>query len=444
MSVAVADTTIGRNGHLAPAEKDALATAKRRLPGGALGGNQLAADTQFVFSHGRGGRFWDMSGNVYIDYCLGSGTEMLGHAHPRIQAALADQLTRGNHFFAYLNQQAVELAERFAAHTPCAERVRFTTSGSDSTFHAMRLARGFTGKDKILKFEGAYHGVHDYAQISTAPRQLSNYPAGRPDTGGIPEVVRDLTLIAPYNDLETLRSLVMAHREELAAVIVEPIQRIISPQPGFLQGIRDITREAGVLMIMDEVVTGLRYGLSSAQGYFGVTPDLATFGKIIGGGLPVGAVAGRADIMDQADPGQKGKPGFVYQNGTLQGHMLGCAAALATLDIIEEPGFYDHLFAKADRLRDGVRRVLDRHAMGAVVFGEGPMWHMLFGDKVPASYADVLAADGAKLVAFDTELMRQGVFVLPANRRFVSSEHTEEDFEATFEAFDRACRRLKA
>jgi glutamate-1-semialdehyde 2,1-aminomutase len=196
-------------------------------------------------------------------------------------------------------------------------------------------------------------------------------------------------------------------------------------------------------MILDEVVTGLRYGLGGAQAYFDVVPDLATYGKIIGGGLPVGAVAGRADIMDQADPGQKGQPDYVYQNGTLQGHPLGCAAAIATLDVLEEPGFYDKLFGIADKLRDGIRKVVDRHSMGITVFGEGPMWHTLFTDKVPESYSDVLASDQKKLIQFDGELIRQGVFVLPGNRRFVSIAHTDQDLEDTFEAFDRVCVKLK-
>jgi len=421
-----------------------IASARANLPGGVLGGNALASGTGFVFSHGKGGRFWDTSGNNYIDYVLGSGTLMLGHAHPAIAAAIAEQATRGTHFFAYLNAPAVHLAERMIPYIPCAGRMRFTISGSESTLHAMRLARAFTGKTKILKFEGAYHGAHDYAQVSTSPKQLANFPQPVPDTNGIPEVVRDLTLVAPYNDLDTLRALVEAHRDELAAVIIEPIQRIIHPLPGFLEGVREITAANGVLMIMDEVVTGFRYGLKGAQGYFGVTPDLATYGKVIGSGLPVGAVAGRADIMDQADPGKKGQADYVYQNGTLQGHPLGAAAGHAMLNTVEQPGFYEHLFATADRLRDGLRTIFNRHGMGITVFGEGPMWHMLFTDRVPRNFRDITKSDTKRLAAFDAELLRQGLFVLPGNRRFVSSEHTSDDLQATFEAADRACRIFNA
>jgi len=439
-----ATTKIGRHGHTSAVEEAEFRDAEKMLPGGALGGNQLPRDARFVFHHGSGPRFWDTSGNEYIDYCLGSGPLVMGHAHPAIQRAIADQASRGTHFFAYLNEPAIQLARRLTPYIRCAERIRFTTSGSESTFHAIRLARGFTGRDRVLKFEGAYHGNHDYAQYSTAPKQATNYPTPQPDTGGIPQPVRDLMLVAPFNDIETFEAIVRENAKDLAAVIIEPIQRIISPKPGFLQQVREITRKYGVVMILDEVVTGLRYGLKGAQEYFDVVPDLATYGKIIGGGLPVGAVAGRADIMDQADPTNKGQDGYIYQNGTLQGHPLGCAAAMATLDILEQPGFYENLFAMADKLRTGLQEVVNRHNMGIIVFGEGPMWHMLFSDKVPVNYRDVMASDLKRLSLFDGDLIREGIFVLPGNRRFISSTHTDRELEDTFAAFDRVCRKHKA
>ncbi|MEM6497570.1 MAG: aminotransferase class III-fold pyridoxal phosphate-dependent enzyme, partial [Pseudomonadota bacterium] len=233
------------------------------------------------------------------------------------------------------------------------------------------------------------------------------------------------------------------NRDDIAAIIIEPIQRIISPIPGFLQHVRELCTKHGIVMIFDEVVTGFRYGLGGAQAYFDITPDLATYGKIVGGGLPVGAVAGRADILDQADPGNKGKPGYVYQNGTLQGHMLGSAAGLATLDVLEAPGVYDDVFAMADKLRAGLQEVFDRHRMGLLVFGEGPMWHMQFIDKIPQNWQDVLTADGAKLARMEREFLKNGLFVLPGNRRFISIRHTEEDLEATFEIADRVCAVFK-
>ncbi len=439
----VAAPVIGRHAKVSEYEEAEFAVAARTLPGGVLGGNALAPDVRFVVRNGSGPRFWDTSGNEYIDYVLGSGALFLGHAHPAIQRAVIDQVSKGTHFFAYLNEPAVELARRVTPYMRCAERIRFTTSGSESTFHAIRLARGFTGKMKILKFEGAYHGNHDYAQLSTTPKQTSNFPAPHPDTSGIPDVVQDLMLVAPFNDLDALRSILEAHAHELAAVIIEPIQRIISPLPGFLAGVRELTQKHGVLMILDEVVTGFRYGLGGAQSYFDLLPDLATYGKILGGGLPVGAVAGRADIMEQADPSKKGTAGFVYQNGTLQGHPLGCAAALATLDVLEQAGLYDRVFAMADKLRAGLQEVADRNGMGLTVFGEGPMWHFLFAAKPPVSYRDITATDTKRQARLETEMLRQGLFVLPNNRRFISITHTDDDLLQTFDAFDRACRAHK-
>ena len=431
---------LGRHGRTSDAERQQFEVAKRLLPGGALGGNALPDDTKFVFSHGAGGRFWDTSGNEYIDYCLGSGSLFLGHAHPAIVRAVTEQAVKGTHFFAYLNEAALRLAEKFCALVPCAERVRFTTSGSDSTFHAIRLARAFTGRKKILKFEGAYHGVHDYAQLSTAPKKHMDFPRGQPDTEGIPREVQDLMLVAPFNDLEATRRIVAEHAHDLAAVIVEPIQRIIMPRPGFLEGLRELTRAHDVMLILDEVVTGFRYGLGGAQVLFDIKPDLATYGKIIGSGLPVGAVAGRADIMDQANPSNKGKAGYVYQNGTLQGHCLGAAAGIAAIETLSKAGVYERVNALSDELRRAVQQVFDRHDMKVLVFGHGPMWHMLFTDREPTCYADVLAADGASLMRLERELIRQGLFVLPGNRRFVSIAHTERDLEDTLPAIDEACR----
>lgn len=444
MNVATPHAPIGRNGNVSSIESEQFVMASHALPGGVLGGNALPDDVRFVVSHGKGPRFWDTSGNEYIDYVLGSGAMFLGHAHAAVQHAVAEQAGRGTHFFAFLNETALELTRRITPHFRCAERIRFTTSGSESTFHAIRLARGFTGKSKLLKFEGAYHGTHDYAQLSTSPKTSSNFPNPQPDTAGIPDVVRDLMLVAPFNDLDAFESILIAHAHELAAVIVEPIQRIISPRPGFLQGIRELTAKHGVVMILDEVVTGLRYGLGGAQSYFDIVPDLATYGKIIGGGLPVGAIAGRADIMDQADPRNKGQPGFVYQNGTLQGNPLGCAASLAVLDVLEQPGVYEAVFAMADRLRHGMQEVADRHDMGLTVFGEGPMWHFLFADAPPVNYDDIRRTDLKRQAALEAEMLRQGLFVLPNNRRFISITHTEADLAQTFDAFDRACRAFQA
>lgn len=426
------------------AEVTAMNNAAKVLPGGVLGSTTLPDDLGFVFSHGKGGRFWDVSGNEYIDYCLGSGPLILGHAHPAVAQAAAAQALRGTHFFGYLNDNSIELAQRICDLVPVADKVRFVSSGSEATFNAMRLARGYTGRQKILKFEGGYHGHHDYAHLSTYPKHTANYPTPLPDSAGIPAQVQELTLIAPYNDLAATRSIVEANADDLAAIIVEPIQRIISPEPDFLPGLRALADEFGVVLIFDEVVTGFRYGLSGAQGHFGVMPDLCTLGKIIGGGTPLGAIAGRDAIMALCDPNTKGSPDYVYQNGTLNGNPLSCAIALATLDELAKPGVYDDLFARSARLRDGVSDILAKHRLPAVCFGVGPMWHVLFTDAPPRNHRDVMAADAATGAKFDQQLIREGIFVLPGTRRFVSTMHTDQDLDDTFAAIDRACHVVSA
>ena len=221
------------------------------------------------------------------------------------------------------------------------------------------------------------------------------------------------------------------------------MQRIIAPEEGFLEGLRALCAERGILLVFDEVVTGFRLGLGGAQSYYGVTPDLCTLGKIVGGGTPLGAIAGRADVMEQCDPRHKGEDGYVYQNGTLNGNPLCAAAALATLDELERPGVYERLFEYSGTLRSAIAEVLQRHAMPVVCFGTGPMWHILFADRPPRSHRDVMASDGAALVRLDHELIRQGLFVLPGTRRFVSTEHGDAEIEDTVRAVDRACRRFR-
>ncbi|NIR61410.1 MAG: aminotransferase class III-fold pyridoxal phosphate-dependent enzyme [Gammaproteobacteria bacterium] len=415
------------------------ATAEACLPGAGLGGYSLPEDVRFVIRRGRGSRLEDVRGRWYIDYVGGAGALILGHAHPAVVAAVREQAEKGIHYFGTLNEAAIELAERLVSAIPCADKVVYTTTGSEATFYAMRMARAFTGRDKILKFEGAYHGNHDYSTFSIFPSALSNYPMGRPDTGGVPEAVQPTVLVAPYNDLDAAARIVAQHRSELAAVIVEPVQRVIFPQPDFLPGVRRICDENGVLLVFDEVVTGFRLALGGAQEYFGVTPDLASYGKIVGGGGPLGCVAGRADIVDRADPRNKGKPDYAYINGTLHGNPVAAAAGLATLRELERPGFYEDLHAKSDALCRACQSVLDGHGLPAVAAGRASLWQILFMDRAPRSHADVMASDTARAKALDIESIRQGLYVLPNVRRFVSAVHTDEDLEDTVRALDAAC-----
>lgn len=417
--------------------------AERVLPGGALGTRLNPEGLRMTIATATGSRITDVEGTEWIDYVCGAGALILGHQPPDVVEAVRAQAARTLHQYGSLTDVAIELAASVVDAIPGAERMVFTTTGSEATLYAMRMARAFTGKAKIVKFEGAFHGNHDYAGVAVSPSEPSPYPQGLPFTGGAPREVTDTMVITPYNDLDRLRQVVADHLDELAGIIVEPVQRIIRPQPGFLEGLRALCDETGLVLIFDEVVTGFRLAYGGAQEYFGVTADLASYGKIIGGGGPMGAVAGKAELVDQAHPGRTGSPGYVYASGTLHGNPLGAAAGLATLAHLKEPGFYDGLAGRTEQLAGGLRGVLTRHGREAVVETVGSLWQILHMTGSPRSYADFLASDRSANVALDTELMRNGINVIPNLRRFVSSAHTDEDFELTIDALDRSCSTLK-
>ena len=242
---------------------------------------------------------------------------------------------------------------------PCAEQVRFVSTGSEADLYAMRVARAYTGRDKILKFEGGYHGMSDYSLMSLAPRRAGNFPQAVPDSAGIPKSLRDEMIVAPFNDADAVAGIVRDHRDELAGIIVEPMQRIIPPAPGFLQALRRITQENGVPLIFDEVVTGFRFAYGGAQEYYGVMPDLCTLGKVIGGGFPLAAIAGTADIMAHFDKGKVGDEAFLMQIGTLSGNPVAAAAGIATLEILKRPGAYEQLFATGRELMGALGSLLN-------------------------------------------------------------------------------------
>ena len=416
--------------------------AEETLPGAGLGGFALPEDVRFVIHRGAGARLEDADGNWRIDYVGGAGALILGHAHASVVAAAQEQVAKGLHYFGILNEVAIALARELVDAIPCADKIVYATTGSEATFYALRMARAFTGKSKILKFEGAYHGNHDYSSVAFAPTALSNYPVGRPDSGGVPPGVAESVLVAPYNDLEVVRRIVEAHRDDLAAIIVEPIQRIISPVPEFLSGLRRICDDNGVVLIFDEVVTGFRLAYGGAQAYFGVTPDLAAYGKIVGGGGPLSCVAGRAELVDLCDPGNRGKADYAYVNGTLHGNPVAAAAGLATLHELKKPGVYRTLHGKMDDLLAACQEVLRRHGVPAIATGEASLWQILYLAEPPVSYADIMRSDQAASRALDLALMREGIHVLPNVRRFVSLAHTESDLERTVAALDNACRAL--
>lgn len=426
----------------AMAHDDYYKIASDSLPGSGLGSYALPEDVRFVIHKGEGSRLQDVRGRWYIDYVGGAGALILGHAFPTVVEAVKEQAERGLHFFGTLNEQCIQLAEQLVPIIPCADRIAFTTTGSEATAYAMRTARAATGRSKVLKFEGAYHGNHDYSAYSVTPTALSNYPQGRPDTGGLPANMVDNVLVSPYNDLATVRKIVEENRDDLAAIIVEPLQRIIMPKEGFLQGLRKLCDENDILLIFDEVVTGFRLALGGAQEYFGVLPDLASFGKIVGGGGPLGCVGGKAEYMDLMNPLNKGKPNYSYVNGTLHGNPIAAVAGLATLAELSKPTFYKDLHALADDVCKACQEVLDNNRVPGLALGQGSFWQILFMDKPPVCHADVMNSDMASSRALDLAQMHEGLYVLPNVRRFVSAVHTGQDIEDTVRALDAACKRL--
>jgi glutamate-1-semialdehyde 2,1-aminomutase len=416
--------------------------AGRVLPGAGLGGYALPEDLRFVFKEGRGARIWDVDGREYIDFVGGAGALIAGHSHPVVVKAIQEQAAKGLHMFGTLNEPAIRLAERLVRDIPCAEKVVYATTGSEATAYAMRLARAFTGKDMILKFEGAYHGNHDYALTSTFPKSLGNDPLGQDDTAGRPAGTRATMCVAPYNDLEAVERIVRDRKSDLAAIIVEAVQRIIPAEPEFLLGLRRLCDETGVLLIMDEVVTGFRLSYRGGQGYYGVTPDLASFGKVVGAGGPLAAVAGRAEILDLCDPARKGQPDYVYFNGTLHGNPAAAAATLALLDELAKPGTHDALNAFAAEACGACQQVLDKRCVPAIAVHSGSLWQILFMKRPPRSQADMLAGDAAAMRRLDTECMKRGIYALPGVRRFFSTAHGEGELEETLRVLDSACRAL--
>jgi glutamate-1-semialdehyde 2,1-aminomutase len=423
------------------APNDPVARAARVLPGGVLGSHRATAGLEFVVKDARGAYLWDTNGKKYLDYLLGSGPMVLGHAHPAVVDAVRTQVPHGSTFM-LLNEPIIELAEEIVRAVPCAEQVRFTSTGSEATFFALRVARAFRGRDKIMKFEGGFHGTHDYALMSVVPRSPKAFPAAMADSGGIPQAIEDTVMIAPYNDLATTEALIAAHHTELAAVILEPYQRVIVPDGAFLKGLREVTKRYGVLLVFDEIVTGFRFAYGGAQEYYGVVPDLAAFGKILAGGFPLGAVAGSADIMHHFDPALEGSPEHVWQAGTLNGNPVAAVAGLATLNELKKPGQYDKLHRTGSYLKDGLTRLAARHGMPARVSGEAPVFDIIFTDRDVVDYRATLTADRRRIGLFNEECLRRGV-VKAANKIYVSLAHTDADLDETLGVFDEALAAVK-
>ena len=406
--------------------------ARQFMPAGGLGNTSA----EIILRSGQGSRVWDESGNEYIDYLIGSGPMFAGHAHPRVTAAVREQIELGSTFFAN-NRYAIELAEAIADAVPCAEQVRFVSTGTEADAYAMRLARAFRGRDKILKFEGGYHGMSDTGLQSLAPKRPGNFPRPAPDSAGIPAGVGDEVLVAPYNDLDAVANLIREHRGEIAGVIVEPVQRIIPPVEGFLEGLRELTAKHDVVLIFDEVVTGFRMAYGGAQEYYGITPDLCTLGKACGGGYPLAAIAGREEIMALFDANRAGEGRFLFQIGTLSGNPIAAVAGLATLEVLREPGTYERVNAMGARLMEGYEERLREHGFTAAVLGVPACFEAVFAPGPITDYRGTLRGDASVGRRLNELLLERGI-IKGETKYYLSIAHTDEDVQQTFDAWSDA------
>ena len=416
-------------------QSDWIARARDVLPAGGFGN----FDPGIVIARGEGSRVWDEDGKEYIDYLIGSGPMLLGHGHPEVLEAVLQQLPKGMTFFAN-NAKGIELAEAIVDAVPCCEQVRFVASGGEADMYAIRLARAYTGKDKILKFEGGYHGMSAEAQMSLAPTKRVNFPLAVPDSAGIPQGVADQMLIAPFNDLAAVEALLNEH-DDVAAIIAEPLQRIIPAAPGFLQGLRDLCNKHNVLLIFDEIVTGFRLAYGGAQERYGVTPDISTLGKIIGGGFPLAALGGSSEIMQHFDKSIVGGDRWLMQLGTLSGNPIAAAAGLKTMEILRRDGSYDHLRSVGRSLQQMQSRALNDAGIAHQICGDETLFDILFTANKCRDYRSATHDDPARNATYNATLRQHGIFKSPG-KLYPSLAITEADLDQTKSAVERAVQSI--
>ena len=414
---------------------EVLDLADKYLVGGTLGAMVLPKDVAMVFSHGKGTRLYDVDGKEYIDFLIGSGPLILGHCHPAVVQAVQEQLLKGSTFY-NLNEPAIRLAERVAEASPCGEKVRFVCTGTDAVFYSMRMARAYTGREKILKFEGGWHGLSDYALHSSKPPKPGDYPHSIPDGAGIPKSVSPNVLVSPFNNLEKAEAIIKSHKDELAAVVVEPLQRCIRPKPGFFEALRKWTQDYGIVLIFDEVVTGFRLAWGGAAERYGVVPDLAAYGKTISGGYPMGTICGKADILDTANPRRDASdPQKTLVSGTFNGYPIASVAGLATLKELEKDGVYERLYEMGDRISKEITAMGKELSIPLLVGGDGPVLQVLFTEeKAITDYESMLYANKEKAYRFGIELIKRGLFVSPFEKIYLSVVHSDADIDRLLEA----------
>ena len=406
--------------------------ANRVLPGGGFGN----FDPSVFISRGQGSRIWDEDGTEYVDYLIGSGPMLIGHSHPEVEDSISSQISKGTTFFTN-NVLGVELAEEICRSVACAEQIRYVSTGGEADMYSIRLARAYTKRQKIIKFEGGYHGMCAEAQMSLAPTTLSNFPQAVPDSAGIPESVKSEVLIAPFNDIDFIENFLSQEYADIAAIIVEPLQRLIPPIKDFLPTLRKLCDKFGILLIFDEVVTGYRFAYGGAQEHYGVTPDICTLGKIIGGGFPLAAIAGRREIMAHFDKSKVGSEGFLMQIGTLSGNPIASIAGLKTLEILRRPGSYEKLRDNGQRIMDFASKNLTKQGIDHKIVGDQTLFDILFTNADISNYRDVQKNNMKQYDLFNKVLKSNAIFK-PIGKMYVSLALTEEDLAQTEMAIEKA------
>ncbi len=416
--------------------------AQQHIPGGVnspVRAFRAVGGTPCFFERASGARMWDADGQAFIDYVGSWGPMVVGHSHPAVLQAVGEAVARGLSFGAPTAGE-VEMADLLVALIPSMEMVRLTSSGTEATMSAIRLARGATGRDKIIKFAGCYHGASDSLLVKAGSGALT---FGQPSSAGVPTCLAEQTLVLDYNSPQQLVDVFARMGDQIAAVIVEPVagnMNLVAPDIAFLQTMREVCTQYGAVLIFDEVMTGFRVALGGAQALYGITPDLSTFGKVIGGGMPVGALGGRRDIMTLLAP-----LGPVYQAGTLSGNPVAVAAGLATLKLVQAPGFYQQLGATARQLTDGLSALARSHGVAFCAQQIGGMFGLYFRDRLPQTFDEVMTCDTDAFNRFFHGMLEAGIYLAPSafEAGFVSAAHGADEIGATLAAADRVFAALR-
>lgn len=415
--------------------KELFEESKKYMPGGVNSPLRAFEPYPFFVQRGEGQYLYDVDGNQYIDYCLAYGPLILGHAYPIVVDALKNRVSKGTAFGAPIENE-IKLAKEVVNRIPSAEMVRFTNSGTEATMSAIRVARGFTGRDKIIKFEGAYHGAHDYCLVKGG-----SGAACKPDSAGIPEDTTKNTLVVPFNDEEALSEIIEKEGDNIACIIMEVVMGnigFVPPNKGYLEFVRKITEEYGIVLIFDEVITGFRLSKGGAQEYYGVTPDMTTLGKIVGGGLPMGAFCGKKEIMEMVAP-----LGPVYQAGTFSGNPISTQAGISTLEQLNDET-YKNLEIKGNVLRDTFRDIIEELNLDLHVQGAGSMYQIYFNENPVTNYEEVQKSDAKTFLEYFRYLLNKDIFIPPSQFEcnFMSTQHTIGDIEITANVVEDALKTI--